>query len=75
MYLEKYQDFHQRGIYISIDLMLETPLISKTPYKMSTLELKELQMQVEELLKKGYIHSSVSSWGVPIIFVKKNDAI
>jgi hypothetical protein len=30
-------------------------------------------MQLEELLKKGYVCSSVSPWGVPIIFVKKND--
>jgi hypothetical protein len=30
---------------------------------MSTLELKELQMQLEELLKKGYIRPSVSPWG------------
>jgi hypothetical protein len=33
---------------------------SKTPYKMSTPELKELKMKLEELLKKGYIHPSVS---------------
>jgi hypothetical protein len=47
--------------------------ISKTPYKMSTLEPNELQMQLEELLKKGYIHPSVSPWGAPILFVKKKD--
>jgi hypothetical protein len=40
---------------------------------MSTLELKELQMQLEELLKKGYIRPSVSPWGAPIVFVKKKD--
>jgi hypothetical protein len=45
--------------------------VSKTTYRMSTLELKELQMQLKELLKKGYIHPSVSPWGAPILFVKK----
>jgi hypothetical protein len=40
---------------------------------MSTPELKELQMQLEELMKKGYIHPSVSPWGAPILFVKKKD--
>jgi hypothetical protein len=40
---------------------------------MSTLELKELQMKLEEILKKGYIHPSVSPWGVSILFVKKKD--
>jgi hypothetical protein len=47
--------------------------VSKTPYKMSTPELKELQMQLEELLKKGYICPCVSPWGAPILFVKKKD--
>jgi hypothetical protein len=45
--------------------------VSNTPYKMGTLELKDLQMQLEELLKKGYICPSVSPWGAPFIFVKK----
>jgi hypothetical protein len=30
-------------------------------------------MQLEELLKKGYIRPSVSPWGAPILFVKKKD--
>jgi hypothetical protein len=47
--------------------------VSKTPYRMSTPELKELQMQLEELLKKGYICPSVSPWGAPVLFVKKKD--
>jgi hypothetical protein len=40
---------------------------------MSTPELKELHMQLEEILKKGYIHPSVSPWGAPMLFVKKKD--
>jgi hypothetical protein len=47
--------------------------VSKTPYRMSTLELKELQMQLEELLKKGYIRPSVSPWGAPVLFFKNKD--
>jgi hypothetical protein len=47
--------------------------MSKSPYRMSTLELKELQLQLEELLKKGYIHPSMSPWGAPVLFVKKKD--
>jgi hypothetical protein len=30
-------------------------------------------MQLEEILKKGYIHPSVSPWGAPILFMKKKD--
>ena len=44
---------------------------SKTPYMISTLELKELKIQFEELIKKGYIRPSVSPWGAPVLFVKK----
>jgi hypothetical protein len=47
--------------------------ISKTPYRMSTPELRELKMKLEELLKKGYIRPSVSPWGAPVLFVKKKD--
>src|SRR5271156_2844415 len=40
---------------------------------MSTPELNELQIQLEELLKKGYVHLSVSPWGALVLFVKKKD--
>jgi hypothetical protein len=60
-------------IDFSINLLLGSAPVSKTPYIMSTPELKELQMQLEELLKKGYICPSVSPWGAPILFVKKKD--
>jgi len=63
----------KREIYLSIDLIPRIFPVSKTHYKMSTLELIELQMQLEELLKKGYIHPSVSPWGSPLLFVKKKD--
>jgi hypothetical protein len=63
----------RRDIDFSIDLMPRAIPVSKTPYRMSTPELKELQMQLEELLKKGYICPSVSPWGAPILFVKNKD--
>jgi hypothetical protein len=63
----------KRDIDFSINLMLGGTPVSKTPYKMSTPEMKELQMQLEELLEKGYIHPSVSPWGAPVLFVKKKD--
>jgi hypothetical protein len=50
----------RRDIDFSINLMPRVAPVSKTPYKMSTPELKELQMQLEEILKKGYICPSVS---------------
>jgi hypothetical protein len=47
--------------------------ISKNPYRMNTTKLKELQMQLKELLKSGYMHPSVSPWGAPIFFVRRKD--
>jgi hypothetical protein len=61
----------KRDIDFSINLMHGAAPVSKTPYIMSTPELKKLQMQLEEIMKKGYIHPSVSPWGAPVLFVKK----
>jgi len=40
---------------------------------MALAELKELKVQLEELLEKGYIQPSTSRWGAPVLFVKKKD--
>ena len=37
------------------------------------MELKELKIQLQELLNKGFIKSSVSLWGAPVLFVQKED--
>jgi hypothetical protein len=63
----------KRGIDLSIDWMPRASPMSKTPYRMSTLELKELWMQLEYLLKKRCIHPSVSPWGALVIFVNIKD--
>jgi hypothetical protein len=63
----------KRDIDFSINLMPGAAPVSKAPYRMSTPEMKELQLQLEELLKKGYIHPILSPWGAPVLFVKKKD--
>jgi hypothetical protein len=50
----------KRDIDFSINLMPGAAPVLKSPYRMSTPEIKELQLQLEELLKKGYIHPSMS---------------
>ncbi|RVX14880.1 Retrovirus-related Pol polyprotein from transposon 17.6 [Vitis vinifera] len=50
-----------------------TTPISKTPYRKIPIELKELKIQLQELLDKGFIRPSISPWGAPVLFVKKND--
>ena len=39
---------------------------------MAPLDLKELKLQLQELLEKGFIQPSVSPWGALMFFVKKN---
>jgi hypothetical protein len=40
---------------------------------MSHVELKELKIQLQGLLDKGYIHPSISPWGCSTLFVEKKD--
>ncbi|XP_058217360.1 uncharacterized protein LOC131328430 [Rhododendron vialii] len=40
---------------------------------MAPTELKELKTQLQELLDKGFIRPSTSSWGAPALFVKKKE--
>ena len=61
----------KRDIDFSINFMPGAAPVSKTPYRMSTPKLKELQMQLEEILKKGYISPSVSPWGAPVLYEKE----
>ena len=35
--------------------------------------MKEFAGQLQDLLKKGVIRTSVSPWGAPVLFVKKKD--
>ncbi|KAL8091518.1 hypothetical protein AgCh_033950 [Apium graveolens] len=62
-----------RKIEFTIDLTLGTEPVSKAPYRMELVEMKELTAQFQELLDKGVIRPSVSPWGAPVLFVKKKD--
>ncbi|XP_028080767.1 uncharacterized protein LOC114282313 [Camellia sinensis] len=62
-----------KEIEFTIEVVLGTQPISKTPNRMSTTELKELKTQLQELLTKKFIRPSTSPWGAPVLFVKKKD--
>ncbi|KAL0549321.1 hypothetical protein IC582_013802 [Cucumis melo] len=62
-----------REIEFTIELLPGTTPISQAPYRMALSELKELKMQLQELVDKGYIRPSVLPWGAPVLFVKKKD--
>jgi len=40
---------------------------------MATTELKELQIQPDELLQMGFIRPSVSPWGAPVLIAKNKN--
>ena len=65
----------QREIEFAIDVVPGATPASITPYRMAPVELKELKLQLQELLEKGFIHPSVSPWGAPMLFVKKKDGM
>ena len=62
-----------REIDFQIELAPGTEPISKEPYRMAPLELKELKVQMEELVSKGFVRPSTSPWGAPVLFVKKKN--
>ena len=63
----------QRVVEFGIELHPGTSPISVTPHRMVPVELQELTLQLLELLDKGFIRLSTSSWSAPILFVKKKD--
>ena len=50
----------KRDIDFTIELVPGAAPVSKAPYRMSTPEMLELKMQLQELLEKNYIRASVS---------------
>ncbi|TYJ97639.1 Retrotransposon protein [Cucumis melo var. makuwa] len=64
-----------REVDFAIELEPGTTPISRAPNRMAPAELKELKVQLQELLDKGFIRPSVSPWGAPVLFVKKKDGI
>ena len=56
-----------------IELQPGTSPIFMTPHRMASVELQELKVQLQELLDKGFIRSSTSPWGTPVLIAKKKD--
>jgi hypothetical protein len=63
----------KRVIEFKIELQPSTAPIAKAPYKMSPMELKELKIQLQGLLDKGYIRPCTSPWGCSALFVEKKE--
>jgi hypothetical protein len=63
----------KRVIEFKIELQLGTASIAKALYKMSPVELKELKIQLQGLLDKGYICPRTSPWGCSALFIETKD--
>lgn len=62
-----------REVDFAINLMLGVGPMFVALYKMALTNLEELIKQIEDLLENKLIRPSVSSWGAPILLVKKKD--
>ena len=49
-----------RKVDLSIEILPGTTLTFRAPYRMAPTELKELKIQLQELMDKGFIRPSVS---------------
>jgi len=63
----------RRQVDHAIEVMPRVAPPAKAPYRMNHEELKELKVQLEELLAKGYIKPSKSPYGALVLFVHKKD--
>ncbi|XP_073057247.1 uncharacterized protein [Primulina eburnea] len=54
-----------REVEFVIELSPGTAPISKAPYRMAPIEMKELKNRLQELIDKGFIRPSSSPWGAP----------
>ena len=62
-----------RDVDFAIDLIPRAGPISMAPYRMASTELAGLKKHIEDLLEKKFIRPSASTWGAPILLVKKKD--
>ncbi|XP_073051328.1 uncharacterized protein [Primulina eburnea] len=59
-----------REVEISIELMPGTVPISKAPYHLAPVEMKELKDQIQELMDKDFIRPSCFPWDAPLAITK-----
>ncbi|GJS40106.1 putative reverse transcriptase domain-containing protein [Tanacetum coccineum] len=66
IYCIKARKYVERGCH------LDAP-VARAPYRLALSKMRELLVQLQELLEKGFIRLSSSPWGALVLFVKKKD--
>nr|GEW77954.1 putative reverse transcriptase domain-containing protein [Tanacetum cinerariifolium] len=61
------------GSFFRIDLVPGATPVAKSPYRLAHSKMQKLSEQLQELQDKGFIRPSHSTWGAPVLFVKKKD--
>ncbi|XP_035841510.1 uncharacterized protein LOC110876781 [Helianthus annuus] len=56
----------EREVDFKIELYPDAKPVAKAPYRLAPTEMRELMVQIQELLDKGFIRPSVSPWGAPL---------
>ncbi|GJV39532.1 hypothetical protein Tco_1417972 [Tanacetum coccineum] len=56
-----------------INLVPGATYVARAPYRLAPFKMKKLSEQLQELPGKGFIKTSSSPWGAPVMFVKKKD--
>ncbi|GJS10796.1 putative reverse transcriptase domain-containing protein [Tanacetum coccineum] len=54
-----------RQVEFRIDLVPGAAPVARAPYRLAPSKMKELSVQLQELLEKGFIRPSSSPWGAP----------
>nr|GEX54758.1 putative reverse transcriptase domain-containing protein [Tanacetum cinerariifolium] len=62
-----------RQVKFQIELVPGATPVAREPYRLTPSKMKELAKQLQELSDKGFIRPSLSPWGAPVLFIKKND--
>ncbi|GKB73792.1 hypothetical protein Tco_0935204 [Tanacetum coccineum] len=62
-----------RQVEFQIELVPGAAPVTQAPYRLSPSGMQELSNQLQELTDKGFIRPSSSTWGAPVLCVKKKD--
>ncbi|GKC25403.1 putative reverse transcriptase domain-containing protein [Tanacetum coccineum] len=62
-----------RQVEFRINLVPGAAPVARTPYRLALSEMRELSVQLQEVLEKRIIRPSLSPWGAPVLFVKKKN--